>query len=91
MKILAVFNTPGMTSDQYDQCLRELDNAGLNNPDGRVLHVAGVKDDGWHVTDVWESEEQFAKFGEALMPILASIGAPIVEPEIIPFYNSIGG
>ena len=89
MKIIAVFNNPGMTSDQYDQCIKELEDAGLGSPDGRISHLAGVKEGGWFVTDVWESEEKFAKFGESLMPILESIGATVAEPEIIPFYNSL--
>ena len=91
MKILAVFNTPGMTSEQYDQCINELKKAGLGKPDGRISHVAGEKEDGWFVADVWESEEKFAKFGESLMPILDSIGVNVSAPEIIPFYNAIDG
>jgi hypothetical protein len=91
MKILAIFNNPGMTADQYDQCIIELEKAGLGSPDGRISHVSGVKEDGWFVTDIWESEEKFAKFGESLMPILESIGVTVAEPEIIPFYNSIDG
>ena len=89
MKIIAVFNTPGMTQDHYDQCIKELNKAGLESPDGRISHIAGIKDNSWFVADVWESEEQFGKFGESLMPILESIGVPVTEPKIIPFYNSV--
>jgi len=91
MKILAVFNTPGMTSDQYDQCIDELAKAGLGSPDGRISHVAGAKEDGWFVADVWESEEKFGKFGESLMPILDSIGVKVAPPEVFPFYSAIDG
>jgi len=91
MKILAIFNTPGMTADQYDQCIRELENAGLGSPDGRISHVCGINDNGVYVTDVWESEEKFAKFGESLMPILESIGVNVTSPQIVPFHNSIDG
>jgi hypothetical protein len=91
MKILAVFNTPGMTSGQYDQCIRELEKAGLGKPDGRISHVCGVNDESFFVTDVWESEEKFAKFGEQLMPILESIGVNVSPPQTFPFYHSIEG
>ncbi len=91
MKILAIFNTPGMTSDQYDQCINELEKAGLGSPDGRISHVCGVNEESMFVIDVWESEEKFTKFGESLMPILESIGVNVPPPNIIPFYNSIDG
>jgi hypothetical protein len=80
-----------MTSDQYDQCISELEKAGLGSPDGRISHVCGISEESSFVTDVWESEEKFAKFGESLMPILASIGVNVAPPKIIPFYHSIDG
>ena len=89
MNIIAVFNTPGMTKDQYDQCVQKLESAGLGSPDGRVSHVCGINDGKCFVADVWESEEKFGKFGETLIPILQSLGVPASEPEIIPFHHSI--
>lgn len=91
MKILAVFNTPGMTSAQYDRCIQELEKAGLGSPAGRLSHVCGIDKNCCFVTDVWESEAKFAAFGENLMPILQQIGVQVSEPMIIPFYNEIGG
>lgn len=91
MKILATFNSPGMTSDQYDNVINELEKAGLGSPDGRISHVCGINEESLFVTDVWESEEKFAKFGESLMPILESIVVNVSPPKIIPFYNSLGG
>ncbi len=91
MKILAVFNTPGMTSAQYDLCISELEKAGLSSPDGRLSHVCGIDQNRCFVTDVWASEAQFAAFGETLMPILQQIGVQVSEPMVIPFYKEIGG
>jgi hypothetical protein len=91
MALVAIFDVPGMTAEQYDQTVRELEKAGLGNPDGRLYHVAASKDGGWFVVDVWESEEKFGKFGESLMPILQGAGVPPAEPKIYPVHNTIGG
>lgn len=91
MKILAVFNTPGMTPAQYDQCISELEKAGLGRPDGRLSHVCGIDQNRCFVTDVWESEAKFTAFGDTLMPILGRIGVQVSEPMVIPYYNEIEG
>jgi hypothetical protein len=91
MALVAIFDVPGMTAEQYDQTVRELEKAGLGNPDGRLYHVAASKDGGWLVVDVWESEEKFGGFGESLMPILQAEGVPPAEPQIYPVHNTISG
>ena len=91
MKILAVFDTKGMNKAQYDACITALEKAGLGSPDGRLSHVCGIDDNRCFVTDVWDSAEQFAAFGETLMPILQQIGVAVSEPMVIPFYNQIEG
>lgn len=58
MAIVAVFDIPEMTSEQYDQGLKALADAGFEHPDGRLHHVAAPKDGGWFVVDVWESGEK---------------------------------
>ena len=63
-----------VTPDQYEEA-REVINWEGDVPDGAVLHVAGFAGDGLHVTDVWESEEQFNQFVESrLMPGVQQIG-----------------
>ena len=42
MAITAVFDTPGMTQQQYEQTLRGLEAKGLGAPDGRLHHVASL-------------------------------------------------
>jgi len=91
MAILAVFDIPGLTSATYDQILKDLEAAGLGNPDGRIYHVAAPKEGGWIVTDVWESEEHLGKFSEGLIPIMQAAGAPPAEPQIYPVHNTITG
>ena len=43
----------------------------------------------WHVTDVWESEESFNKFGEIMVPILIKNGGTPVAPVVMPVHNII--
>ena len=81
-KQLIIFKFPGVTSDQYDQCWEELRNAGMEHPHGLIHHVGAQSGNDWVVADVWESLEAFEKFGETLMPIVAKIGVPMVQPEI---------
>ncbi|MFQ5674435.1 MAG: hypothetical protein ACE5G1_00940 [bacterium] len=91
MAIVSAFNIPGMTSEQYDQTIKELEAAGAGTPDGRLYHVAAPTADGWFVTDVWESAEKFEKFGQTLMPILQSTSVTPVEPAIYQVHNIIKG
>ena len=39
------------------------------------------------VVDVWDTLEQFQKFGETLMPILAEVGVDPGQPEIEPLHE----
>ena len=91
MAIVVAFNIPGMTADQYDKGLKQLDDAGAGSPDGRLYHVAAPSDGGWFVTDVWESPEKFEKFGETLIPILQGLGVTPAEPTVYPVHNIVKG
>jgi hypothetical protein len=44
-----------------------------------------------HVFDVWESTEQFEKFGETLLPIMSKLGANPGEPTIMKVHNVQNG
>ena len=91
MAITAIFENSGMTQQQYNQVLRDLEAKGLGAPKGRLHHVAGPIEGGWFVVDVWESEEALGAFAETLVPIIAATGAALSPPRIIPVHNSIKG
>ena len=91
MAITAVFDTPGMTQQQYEQTVRGLEAKGLGAPDGRLHHVASLSGNGMFIVDIWESEELLGKFAEALMPIIIANGATPAEPSILPVHNIIKG
>ena len=58
--------------------------AAVNDaPDGRDYHVCFGEDGNLRVSEIWDSREQFAAFGERLMPILAEVGIDPGKPEFI--------
>jgi len=85
------FNPNGMTSTQYDECIRQLAAAGAGAPSGRLYHTCFGTPEALRVVDVWASMEQFEQFGATLMPILASIGIDAGTPDVQPQHNSIVG
>jgi len=91
-----LFDFPGVTSEQYDEVCRNLNNGRLLTalsewPEpGIVSHVAGpTPDGGWRVVDVWESEEAFQRFGQRLMPLLQQAGFPAGAPQMFPVHNVV--
>ncbi|MCF6224330.1 MAG: hypothetical protein L3J34_11465 [Flavobacteriaceae bacterium] len=62
--IIVQFSIPNMTVEQYNQVTMDLESAGKSNIPERLYHVAAAQGDGWHVTDVWQSEEAFNNFAE---------------------------
>jgi hypothetical protein len=87
MPIVAVFQSPSFTREQYDESVRRL--TGKNRVEspadwpaqGLLAHIAGEGESGFRVVDVWESEEGFNRFGETLMPILQELGID-ARPEV---------
>ena len=92
MSILTVFNLSTMNTKNYDQLVRDLENAGHGKPKGRLYHTASLQEDGtFIVTDAWESAELLAEFGKALIPALHKVGVTPVEPKVYPIHNIIEG
>jgi hypothetical protein len=88
MPIVAVFQSPSLTRERYEESVRQLTGgkARMGTPAdwpvaGLLAHAAGQGASGFRVVDVWESEEAFRRFGEKLMPVLKAIGIE-GEPDI---------
>lgn len=96
MAVGVLFSFSGVSQEQYDQVCRGLNNgqplkslADWPTP-GCLSHVAGpTPDGGWHVFDVWESEEAFGRFAQQLMPLAQQAGLPDVQPELFQVYNFV--
>jgi len=92
--IVAVFEGPGFTQQNYEESVRKL--MGKNRMtsasewpvEGLLVHVAGEGPKGFRVVDVWTSEDAFRKFGEKLVPILREVGVD-GQPEVYPAHTVV--
>ena len=91
MSILVRFTgAPSLTAAQYDATMPSIEASGEFPPPGLDYHVAYDLDGSFRVSEIWDSPEQFAAFGERLMPILAEAGVELAgPPEIIEIHNII--
>lgn len=78
---------PGATLAQYDQVIEKMGfRPGGPGAPGGLFHWVTKTDNGIRVVDVWESREQFEKFGaEKVGPITAQVGVP--APPKITFFE----
>src|ERR1700730_15271197 len=83
------FRPAGFTPAIYDDAITHLDEAGagFGSVPGRTFHCAMEVDGAIHVFDVWESMEQFEKFGETLLPIMNKLGADPGHTQVSPIHN----
>ena len=68
MAILVRYTPAGMTSEQYTNVGRKLEDAGLWPPEGLLAHVCFGSSGSLRVSEVWESREQQDAFGQKLFP-----------------------
>jgi hypothetical protein len=81
----------GMSASKYDEVIKKLKAAGQGNPEGRLYHVAYGDSNDLHVTDVWDSLENFEAFGKTLMPILQEMEVDPGQPQPKYVHNIIEG
>lgn len=91
MALLVRFIPKEMSTTKYNEVLSKLSAAGAGAPKGRLFHVAFGPHDALRVSDVWDTQENFERFGQVLMPILQEVGVDPGTPEIIEVYNTIKG
>ena len=87
------FQPTGFTPAIYDDVVKELDEAGagFGSVPGRMFHCAMENNGAIQVFDVWDSMEQFEKFGETLLPVMHRLGANPGEPMIMTIHNIRNG
>jgi len=91
MAFVLTFNPSGFNMAKYDETIKQLNAAGAGAPKGRSYHVCYGDPDHVHVTDVWDSMEDFQAFGQTLLPIMHSLGVDPGEPNILEVHNIIIG
>jgi hypothetical protein len=85
------FHPENMSPEQYDRVSERLEQSGAGSPQGRSFHSAFEVGGGLHVFDVWESQEDFDRFGQTLMPILQEEGIDIGQPDVSRIHNVVSG
>lgn len=91
MAIVIRFTSDGMDAAKYDEIISRLEAAGAGSPSGRLYHVCFGDPNNLRVSDIWDSMDNFQKFGETLMPILGEVGVDPGTPEVIEVHNTISG
>jgi hypothetical protein len=91
MSFVVRFTPKSMSSTQYDQVISKLEAAGAGAPQGRIFHVAFSPKEALRVSDIWDTHENFERFGQALMPVLQEAGVDPGTPEFIEVHNVIPG
>jgi hypothetical protein len=90
MSIVVRFTPTNLTSEKYDESLRRLEETGGFPPDGLEYHICFGPEGNMRVSEIWDSREQVAAFGERLMPLLTEIGIEFSgEPEIFDVHNIV--
>ncbi len=91
MALSFYFNPASMNATQYNEIMRRLEAAGAGEPPGRRYHACFGPDDKLQVFDIWESQQDFDKFGETLLPILQEAGIDPGQPVVERVHNLVPG
>jgi hypothetical protein len=86
VSVVIRYNPVSLTAAKYDEGVRHI-NSGLELnegelPEGCVAHVCFGTDGDLHVSEIWESREQWEAFGEKLMPLLHEVGIDPGQPDV---------
>jgi hypothetical protein len=84
-----LFELHGVTQQQYEALMRDLDLGGHPAP-GNHFHVAGPMEGGWWALDVWESPERLQQYvNQKLGPAMAKHHFPQIQPKMMPVMNML--
>ena len=88
MAIAVLLEFPGVTVEQYDAVIKEMNLGGKPAPHG-IFHVAGPKEGGGiRIVDVWESQEEMERFTrEQIGPITQKHGIAPPKVTVWPAHN----
>ncbi|MFN2629384.1 MAG: hypothetical protein ABR569_12225 [Gaiellaceae bacterium] len=68
MAVGVLMMMPGLKQEQYEQVNEKMFGRSsvdpADAPSGLLVHSAGPTQDGWYVYDIWESKEDFERFGQ---------------------------
>ena len=67
MSIVVRFQPAALTTEQYDESIKRLEEAGEFPPDGLEYHICFGPDGNMKVSEIWDSREQLESFGQRLV------------------------
>ena len=82
MSVVVRHRPKDLTREKYDEVSRRMEGAGNWPPDGLDMHVMFGDEGAQHVSEIWDSEEQFRAFAPRLTSALDGVGVSYSEPEI---------
>jgi len=91
MSIVVRYKPSSLAAAKYDETTRMLEQAEVAwPPDGLDHHICFGTDGDLHVSEIWDSREQWEAFGERLMPLLAEAGIEFSgEPDVFEVHDSV--
>lgn len=90
MSILVRYHPANLTTEKYDESIRQLEEAGDFPPDGLEYHVFFGSEGELRVSEIWDSREQWEMYGRRLLPILTDIGIEYsADPEILEVHKIV--
>jgi hypothetical protein len=90
MAVAILFETE-MSVVQYEECMLRLALAGQGEPAGRLCHACYLVGEGVRIFDVWDGEESFDRFADALLPVLGGLGVAPGVPAVYQLHSFIPG
>ncbi|HEY2407447.1 MAG TPA: hypothetical protein VGI10_15660 [Polyangiaceae bacterium] len=91
MALIVHFHPRGMDQQKYAEVLHRLEAAGAGSPPGRLHHACYGDKAALRVTDVYDTPQNFDRFGQTLAPILTALGIELGKPDVIEVHNIIRG
>jgi hypothetical protein len=91
MAISVYFKPAKLNAGQYENCMKNLDKAGVGTPEGRLYHTCIGSGDQLQVFEIWDSQGSFDKFSTVMQPIVKAEGIDPGQPMIQPVLNTIQG
>jgi hypothetical protein len=89
MAVAVILDFDGGTIDQYEQVIEKMGfvHEGTGGPGG-LFHWVTKTDNGFRVTDVWATREDFEKFSEEKIgPYSQEAGLPQPQIEFVEVHN----
>jgi quinol monooxygenase YgiN len=77
-----------MSRDEYDHVIKDLEDAGYGEPEGRQLHAA-YGHDHVHMFEIWDSPEQFEAHQRQFLATLEAAGMDAGTCEVHPLHSDL--